>query len=254
MLSLVVMKPITNILLIGALICYIFLPFHIMELTGSITGIAYTAGTIADNLSLGNTLYALLPFIACFGAITFNCMKHRYWGVVAGVLILTGIAFLACVDTPTYVPLTHEPDVMPIDPQEGQKIVGMGIGYYLAFALLGLSLVSCVISMLPFKFNTVLEHSIDDTIERGISASKKNLSRMGHEIHDEWVHLEHKRGNKHSTAEHKEAPSTEPMKKVEENHAAYMPPETDTPNTPGASPDADSTGNEAYMPKGDYNV
>ena len=74
------MKPITNILLIAAIICYVFLPFRTMDLAGSITGLSYSAGLITENFSLLKTIFALLPFIACFAGVAINSNKHRYWG------------------------------------------------------------------------------------------------------------------------------------------------------------------------------
>ena len=58
------MRPITNILLVLALISYVFLPFYDVSLLGTVTGLGFTAGTISQSLSLNNVLLALLPFIA----------------------------------------------------------------------------------------------------------------------------------------------------------------------------------------------
>ena len=233
------MKPITNILLIGALICYVFLPFYSMELTGSVTGLSYTGGLIAENFSLGKTLFALLPFIACFGAITFNCMKHRYWGLAAGVFIIAGIIFFLLTNTFHNIPLMHEPEIVPDDPQEGFKIQGLGVGYHMSRALMWLSLLSCIISLMPFKFNMVLEHKIDDQFDR-----------VGHEIHDDWKKFENKThisGSKNKAKTEKqetpiETPREEPKK---ENPADYMPPGS----RPNDIPAIDNNDHSPYMPK-----
>ena len=43
---------------------------------------------------------------------------------------------------------------------------------------MALSLLSALLSLLPFKFNRVIEESIDNGIEEG----KKHLSKMSHDI------------------------------------------------------------------------
>ena len=73
------MRPITNILLVLALICYLFLPFYDISFIGTVNGLKFTAGTISQALSLSNIILALLPFIAIFGAICLNCLKGRWW-------------------------------------------------------------------------------------------------------------------------------------------------------------------------------
>lgn len=210
------MKPVTNMLLITALICYVFLPFYSMELTGCITGLKYTSGLITENFSILRTLFALVPFLACFGAIVFNCMKNRYWGLVAGFFIIGGLLFYILTAHPVNFPLLHDPDVMPGDPQEGIPVKGLASGYYVSYAFLWLSLVSCIVSLMPFKFNTVLERSIDETFEK-----------VGHEIHDELNRFEGKTCFKKSKSA-PEPPSaieqTGEQPRKEENWADYMPP------------------------------
>ena len=54
------MKPITNILLVVALICYTFLAFYNVALMPEpLTGLKYTAGNITANFSLIKTLFGL---------------------------------------------------------------------------------------------------------------------------------------------------------------------------------------------------
>lgn len=240
------MKPITNILLIGSLVCYVFLPFYSMELTNAVTGLSYSAGLIAENFSLDKTLFALLPFIACFGAITFNCMKNRYWGLAAGALILAGITFFMLTSTFHDIPLMHEPEVVPGDPQEGFKIQGLGVGYKMSYTLMWLSLLSCIISLMPFKFNTVLERKIDDQFDK-----------VGQEIHDDWKKIEcktHKPCSKPKSKQEKpgtsgtkpEEPAEKPKK---EDPADYMPPGSQPDNNTDSDGTDNSPDYSAYMPK-----
>ena len=83
------MRPITNILLVLALICYLFLSFYEISLMGKVTGLGFTAGTISQFQSIGKVALALVPFIACFGAVALNCLKRRWWvlGAIACILL-----------------------------------------------------------------------------------------------------------------------------------------------------------------------
>ena len=127
------MKPITNILLIAAIICYVFLPFRTMDLAGSITGLSYSAGLITENFSLLKTIFALLPFIACFAGVAINSNKHRYWGVVTAAIIVTGIVFFSKPDLffETW-DLNHDPELIGDQAarMEGFKVKELNIGYY----------------------------------------------------------------------------------------------------------------------------
>ena len=107
------MKPITNILFIATLICYVFLPLCELQVKGDVTGLAYSAAMITENFSLKRTVFALLPFIACFGGIVFNCMKNRYWGIVVTVFVLIGLFFFYSDKVFLNVGLQHAPDVIP---------------------------------------------------------------------------------------------------------------------------------------------
>ena len=89
------MKPLTNILLVAYLIVYSFMPLFEVALDGDWNGLKYTAETISNAESLLNALFALLPFAVGFGAIAINCMKNRYWGLVAAALICCGLYFYA---------------------------------------------------------------------------------------------------------------------------------------------------------------
>ena len=238
------MKPITNILLIAALICYFFLPLCELQVKGDVTGLAYSAAMITENFSLKRTVFALLPFIACFGGIVFNCMKNRYWGIVVAAFVGMGIYFFTTHHVFLNAGLQHAPDVIANDELEGFGIAHLSIGYKVCRWLMYAALASALISLLPFKFNTILERSIDETFEKGIQGSKKKLSKVGHDIHDEWNKLENAHKNKKKTPPAKESPSepsensvnTEiPEKPLDENpHARFMPPqpEAEQPELP----------------------
>lgn len=173
------MKPITNILLVLALICYLFLPFYDISLLGTVNGLGFTAGTISQSLSLGNVLLALLPFIAIFGAIALNCMKKRWWVLGAIALILVGLWFFNHTSSHHDILLRHDPEVTPDnDLGEGFSITGLGIGHTLSFILMGLSLLSAIISLLPFKFNETIERAVDDTFEDGRRHVREEFKRL----------------------------------------------------------------------------
>ena len=136
------MKPITNILLIIYIIIYTFLPIFELPLVGGQTGFDYTAHTITDSDSLLKQLFSLLPFISAFAAISFNCMKNRFWGIAVAVIICFGLYF--------YV---DAKDLVMIQQPEFFKIDDLCVGFYAGYSLLLSVLVSAVVSILPFKFN-----------------------------------------------------------------------------------------------------
>lgn len=178
------MRPITNILLVLALICYVFLPFYDISLVGTVTGLGYTAGTISQSLSLGNVLLALLPFITCFGAIALNCLKKRWWVLGTIALILLGLWFFAQTHGLHDIVLQHAPEVTPDnDLGEGFSITGLGIGYKLSYGLYILSLISAIISLLPFKFNETIEKAVDDTFEDGRRLARNEFNRLESNLH-----------------------------------------------------------------------
>ncbi len=136
------MKPITNVLLIIYIIVYTFLPIFNVSLVGGQTGFDYTAHTITNSDELLKQLFSLLPFIVAFGAISLNCMKNRFWGIAVAVMICLGLYF--------YV---DAKDLVMIQQPEFFKIESLGIGFYIGYVTLLLSLVSAVVSVLPFRFN-----------------------------------------------------------------------------------------------------
>ena len=107
------MRPITNILLVLALICYLFLPFYDISMIGTRTGLGFTAGTISQALSLRNVLVGLLPFIACFGAIALNSLKRRWWVLGAIACIFIWLWFYMDTATLHDIMLRHAPEVTP---------------------------------------------------------------------------------------------------------------------------------------------
>lgn len=178
------MRPITNILLVLALICYVFLPFYDLSLIGTRTGLGFTAGTISQALSLRNVLIALLPFIACFGAIALNSLKRRWWVLGTIACILIWLWFYTNTSSLHDIMLRHAPEVMPDnDLGEGFSVIGMGIGYKLSRVLTWLSLLSALISLLPFKFNETIEKAVDDTFEDGRRHVREEFKRLESAAH-----------------------------------------------------------------------
>lgn len=178
------MRPITNILLVLALICYVFLPFYDISFNGTVTGLGFTAGTVSQALSISSVLIALLPFIAVFGAVGFNCLKNRWWVLASIAFIILGLWFFKDTGSVHDVMLRHEPELTPDnDLGEGFSIIGLDIGYKLAYLLTGLSLLSAIISMLPFKFNETIERAVDDTFEDGRRHVRKEFNRLESNLH-----------------------------------------------------------------------
>ena len=191
------MKPITNILLVLALICYVFLPFHDISLKGPVTGMGFTAGTISQFQSIGQVALALVPFAACFGAVALNCLKNRWWVLGTIACILLWLWFYSITGNPQDISLQHAPEVTPDnDVGEGYHINGTGIGYKISYVLTILSLVSALISLLPFKFNETIEKAVDDTFEDGRRHVREEFKRLEHAHKG---HKEHKAKNSTSS-------------------------------------------------------
>ena len=136
------MKPLTNILLIIYIIVYTFLPIFDVSLMGGQTGFDYTAHTVTMSDELPMQLFALLPFIVAFVAISLNCMKNRFWGIAVALVICFGLYFYA-----------DAKDLVMIQQPEFFKIESLGVGFYMGYAALLLSLISAVMSVMPFRFN-----------------------------------------------------------------------------------------------------
>ena len=215
------MRPITNILLVLALICYLFLPFYDLSLNGSVTGLAFTAGSVSQFLSVNHVLLALLPFVACFGAVTMNCLKSRWWILGTIVFIIVWLLFYTETHGYHHIVLQHAPEVTPdSDLGEGFAVTGLGIGYKLSATLVALSLLSAIVSLLPFKFNETIEKAVDDTFEDGRRHVREEFKRF------ETAHRSHKtKGNTAKSAEQSPAPDEPPQTQEEdkEDPARFMP-------------------------------
>ena len=219
------MRPVTNILLVLALICYVFLPFYDISFIGTVSGLKFTAGTISQALSLHNVTLALLPFIACFGAIAQNSLKSRWWVLGAIACIVVWLWFFMDTRSVHEIMLQHKPEVTPDnDMGEGFKIVGLGIGYKISSVLTALSLVSALVSLLPFKFNETIEKAVDDTFEDSRRHVRNEFKRL------ENAHKSHR--SKRSSGGQQAPPSptpppagTEPEQPVEdkEDPTRFMP-------------------------------
>ena len=55
------MKPITNILLLLALVCYVFLPLFEISHMGSLTGLEFSSSLITYQLGMKYSLYYAIP-------------------------------------------------------------------------------------------------------------------------------------------------------------------------------------------------
>lgn len=187
------MKPITNILLLLALVCYIFLPLFNITYMGSLNGLGFTSSMITYGPNYRFILYALTPFITLFLAIGFNCLKSRYWGIIDSILIFMAIFFfVGLLANFKGISLVHDPAVVgDTEMSEGMPINSLGIGYYLSAGLTILAFISALVSLMPFGFNKRLEESID----KRFVESRKHISKMGHGIHDEI----HRRGKQSKT-------------------------------------------------------
>lgn len=186
------MKPITSILLVLALICYIFLPLYEISFQGTITGFSFTAGSITQYPSVRHIAFALLPFISCFLAIGFNTLKNRWWGLLAAFFILGMLWFFSHTYNFHEIALQHQPDVMPNeDIGEGFTIVGLGIGFKASCVITILALVSALLSVLPFSFNQTIEKAVDNTIDRSLDDVRAIGSKVSKDVKD-WQSKHHK--------------------------------------------------------------
>ena len=220
------MRPITNILLVLALICYVFLPFYNISLMGTVTGLGFTAGTISQFQSIVKVAIALIPFVACFGAITLNCLRRRWWVLGAIACILLWLWF--CNYTGNYhdIGLQHAPEVTPDnDLGEGFSIIGMGIGYKLSYILIVLSLISAFVSMLPFKFNETIERAVDDAYEDGRRHVRKEFNRLESNLHKPHRAAKHDVTQSAASPHDNNEPPAAPIEEDKEDPARFMPKE-----------------------------
>ena len=167
-----------------ALICYLFLPFHDISLIGKVTGLGFTAGTISQFTSIERVGLALVPFLACFGAIALNCLRRRWWVLGTIACILLWLWFYTLTGNTHDISLQHQPELTPDnDLGEGFSIIGMGIGYKVSRVLTWLSLLSAIISLLPFKFNATIEKAVDDTFEGGRRHVREEFNKLENNLH-----------------------------------------------------------------------
>lgn len=224
-------------MLVLALVCYVFLPFLNIQFQGSISGLEFTAGTISRTMSFAGISLALLPFISCFVAIAFNCLKNKYWSLISALFIAGGLWFYAVASNIHQFSLIHSPEVTPENGiGEGFAIDGVGIGYILSCVLMALSLVSALVSLLPWKFNESIEKVVDDTIDKSLEGSRKHIKTLGHEVRDEWNKIEAK------SKLHKHAGGHKQIDKPEAKQ-----PEATTP--PPIEPEVDKEDDSRFMPK-----
>ncbi len=217
------MKPITNILLVLALICYVFLPFYHVAILGSVSGFRFTAGTITQHASLDNTLFALTPFIAGFLAMGCNALKNRWWALLAAAFIVMGIIFFAHNGHVHDIALQHQPEVLPSeDIGEGFDVTGMGIGYKLSYLFMVLALISALLSLLPFKFNETIERAVDDTIDRSIEDMRAIGTRIRHQKADKAT-TEAPKDEAPTTAPDEPATTPPPLPIDKEDPSRFMP-------------------------------
>ncbi len=220
------MKPITNILLVLALVCYVFLPIMEISHMGSITGLDFSASLLTIK---GYTMFALTPFISIFLAIGFNCLRSRWWGIIDALLILMAIFFFVNMLTKFQgLPLAHNPEVVAdTEMSEGMAIDGLRSGFYMSAILTILAFISALISLMPFEFNKRIEERIDKSFE----SSKKQIGKVSHTIHDEF----HKIGAK------------KPKDNIEQT--AQATPEVETPTQVQSSSSPETTDDDSrFMP------
>ena len=210
------MKPITSLLLIVAIVCYVFMPlFEYKMLDKDMTGLTFTIDAITNG---SHVFVALLPFLATFLGIGFNSLKNRYWGVAVVAVIVLGLYFFPTVYNFSGIPLAHDPDVaQDAEFQEGLRVDGIGLGFRASFISLILALISALISLMPLKINRFIEQSIDNSIEEG----KKHLAHLTHDKkrhHNEEKDVEEAAKPEIPESEDDKKPPYQPT-----DHSAYMP-------------------------------
>ncbi len=187
------MKPITNILLVLALVCYAFFPFYDIKFQGGLNGLEFTAGVISRLESFKGLLFAITPFLAGFLAIGLNCLKSKRWSGLSLLPIIAVLFFFTLASDFHEFSLSHTPEVTPADDLgEGFAIEGLGWGFLSSCTLYILSLISAVMALMPFKFNDYIERAVDDTFDKGI----EDIKHFGHGVRDEVRRLE-SRSHKH---------------------------------------------------------
>lgn len=133
------MKFVSNILLATVLVVYLFLPFFDLGLFGSRTGYAFTENVLNTSTSPMDIIFSLLPFIGCFVAIIFNCMKHWAWSIISLVFTLVVLLFY-------YFAIDYKDIGASL-----VKIIGVGTGYNIGIYLLWGAIISTLLSFIPFS-------------------------------------------------------------------------------------------------------
>ena len=144
---------------------------------------------------------------------------------------------------------------------EGFKIAGLGIGFKVSYALVILSLLSSIVSILPFSFNAKLDRVIDDSVEHGIEEGRRHISDLNNKISEELSQLESKQRSRHHAkvgvaqpqSPAADAPAEEQPAKpaAEKDYSAYMPHDDDTPADVAPKEPTDDEKYAAYMPPQD---
>lgn len=213
------MKPITSILLVAAIICYCLLTFFNTSMGVAVTGFDYSSIQITRG-----SLFALMPFVSTFFAIVFNSLKNRYWGILVVVFIVLGIHFFVTTGNLKEIMINHLPEAVGDTKviQGGMPIMGTGIGYTTSLVLMCLALLSTLISMLPFKFNALIEQS--KAAHRKKQSSKPTETEMS--VEPEKPVEQEKPAEKEPAAEPADHSAYMPQKETateSDDHSAYMP-------------------------------
>ncbi|MEF9923299.1 MAG: hypothetical protein RR061_05140 [Muribaculaceae bacterium] len=131
------MKSVSNLLLVAVMIIYIFLPLFDLGIFGGQTGFEFTESTLNKSTSLEKIIFALIPFMACFGAIALNCLRNKLWRIASCLCI--GIALYFYFNAYQAGGLS----------MGSMKIAGIGIGYNIAHWLLWAALGMNLLSLIP---------------------------------------------------------------------------------------------------------
>ncbi len=181
------MKPITNILLILALVCYAFLPFYNIKFQGGINGLEFTAGVITRLDSFKGLIFALTPLLAGFLAIALNCLKAKRWSGLSLIPIIAALFFFTLTSDFHEFSLSHTPEVTHAnDLGEGFALEGRGWGFLRSCFFYILSFISAVMALMPFKFNEHIERAVDDKLDKSI----EDIKHLGTGVRDELNRLD----------------------------------------------------------------
>ena len=126
-------------------------------------------------------------FIAIHHLLWRNCLELSEEAlVVLGTiaLIMLGLWFFIHTNSLHDIVLQHAPEITPDhDLGEGFSVTNLGIGYKLSYVLTALSLISAIVSLLPFKFNETIERAVDDKFEDGRRHVRQEFNRLESNLH-----------------------------------------------------------------------